>query len=101
MVNGFNIIAGNVQAERASIILQMLNFPCAWNGNNIIPLAHHPGEGQLCQGTAVFTRYILQLAEQLLVFLHGFFLEARKIATKIIIGEAGLIRNFPGQKSTA
>ncbi|VUS96256.1 hypothetical protein SB6413_00809 [Klebsiella pasteurii] len=93
-INGFNISIGNIQADCAGIIPHMRYFPRAGNRDDIIAFTHHPCECELGQGTAIFIGYLPQLTEQLLVFLQGIVLEAREIATKIIIGEAGPVGDF-------
>ena len=73
--------------ERADVLFQISTSFSSGDGNNVIPLGQHPGEGKLGGRAALFCGKPLDPIHQFHIPTEILLLETRHAAAPIVVGE--------------
>jgi hypothetical protein len=90
-----------VNIERADILLQISTSFSSGNGNDVVPLGHHPGEGELSGRAAFFCSKQLDPIHQFHISTEILRLETGHAAAPIVDGEIIKVGDPGGQEAPA
>ena len=95
------ILRRQVNIERADILLQISTSFSSGNGNDVVPLGQHPGEGKLCGRAALFCSKPLDPIHQFHIPTEILLLETGHAAAPIVVGKIIKAGDLGGQEPAA
>src|SRR5512132_4255788 len=98
-LDGFQVFPREPYLQRAEVLLEILPPLGSRDGHDVVPLRHHPRQGQLPGRAPLLPRERSDLLHQLQILLERLTLEAGVVAAEVVLPEISRGADLAGEES--